>query len=555
METIRVEAKTVADAITEASIQLGTSSDNIEYKVISEGTKGFLGLGAKKAVIEAKKKFTDEDLMKEVFGTGTTEKPKKESGAKAKAEVRREDSAEKPQEKADKTYGAVKEKSRKEAARHEGFQDSWSTGSESIKAGSTSVGTAKEDRGNSAREGSKDNRDGSTRESGGKDSRVGSAREGNKDKDRRACSGSTGENGRADSGNVEEEDKESRAYGAREGNRNSREYGRGGREYNKGNRGYKGNGRNYNREDKENNRRPLHRQYANTEAPEFAEAEDTVMNPELAAMAAAGIAKEQEPKVPRVPADPEEAKARAEAFLKEMFQAMGMSVEMKMEFEEDTLSVDLTGEDMGLLIGKRGQTLDSLQYLTSLVVNKGKNSYVRVKLDTEDYRNRRKATLENLAKNIAIKVKKTRRPVFLEPMNPYERRIIHSALQNDPYVTTHSEGEEPNRKVVVTPKRRDMRPAGREGYRRPYGDRPYQRRRSYGDAASERKFHTEAETDAAQQMEAAAEQTNEGFAEAVAETAGAGVQAMEHAAAQNSENAAGVERAAEQAAETVGGAE
>ena len=110
---------------------------------------------------------------------------------------------------------------------------------------------------------------------------------------------------------------------------------------------------------------------------------------------------------------------------------------------------------MGILIGKRGQTLDSLQYLVSLVVNKDVNGYIRVKVDTENYRSRRKATLENLARNIAAKVKRTRRPVSLEPMNPYERRIIHSALQNDPYVTTHSEGEEPCRKVVVTLKKRE----------------------------------------------------------------------------------------------------
>ena len=159
---------------------------------------------------------------------------------------------------------------------------------------------------------------------------------------------------------------------------------------------------------------------------------------------------ESTPKQPRIPANPEEAIRRAETFPKDVLRTMEMDVEVKSVYEDDTLSVDLSGEDMGLLIGKRGQTLDSLQYLTSLVVNKGKASYVRVKLDTEDYRERRKATLENLAKNIAFKVKKTRRPVFLEPMNPYERRIIHSALQNDPYVTTHSEGDEPCRKVVVT---------------------------------------------------------------------------------------------------------
>ena len=108
---------------------------------------------------------------------------------------------------------------------------------------------------------------------------------------------------------------------------------------------------------------------------------------------------------------------------------------------------------MGLLIGKRGQTLDSIQYLTSLVINKGKEKYVRIKVDTENYRQRRKDTLESLAKNIAYKVKRTKRPVSLEPMNPFERRVIHSTLQNDKYVSTHSEGEEPHRHVVVTLKK------------------------------------------------------------------------------------------------------
>ena len=134
-------------------------------------------------------------------------------------------------------------------------------------------------------------------------------------------------------------------------------------------------------------------------------------------------------------------------------------VEITSEYNttDGSLEVDFEGEDMGILIGKRGQTLDSLQYLTSLVVNKGKSNYIRVKLDTEDYRKRRKETLENLAKNIAYKVKRSRRPVALEPMNPYERRIIHSALQNDKYVTTHSEGEEPYRRVVVTLKKNGER--------------------------------------------------------------------------------------------------
>ena len=125
----------------------------------------------------------------------------------------------------------------------------------------------------------------------------------------------------------------------------------------------------------------------------------------------------------------------------------------KYDDAEKALDVDMRGEEIGILIGKRGQTLDSLQYLVSLVVNRGQADYIRVKLDTENYRQRRKETLENLAKNIAYKVKRTKRPVSLEPMNPYERRIIHSALQNDRYVTTHSEGEEPFRRVVVSLKK------------------------------------------------------------------------------------------------------
>ena len=139
-------------------------------------------------------------------------------------------------------------------------------------------------------------------------------------------------------------------------------------------------------------------------------------------------------------------------FLSSVFHAMKMEVEVVVSVneEEHSIDVDLKGEDMGILIGKRGQTLDSLQYLTNLSVNKNSDDYYKVKIDTENYRERRKETLENLAKNIAYKVKRTRRPVSLEPMNPFERRIIHSALQNNKYMTTHSEGEEPYRHVVVT---------------------------------------------------------------------------------------------------------
>lgn len=145
----------------------------------------------------------------------------------------------------------------------------------------------------------------------------------------------------------------------------------------------------------------------------------------------------------------------AKNFLNEVFRTMNLEVVIDMKYNEAarTMDIDLSGNEMGVLIGKRGQTLDSLQYLVSLVVNKDVEEYIRVKVDTENYRQRRRETLENLAKNISYKVKRTKRSVSLEPMNPYERRIIHSALQNDRYVTTHSEGDEPFRHVVVALKR------------------------------------------------------------------------------------------------------
>ena len=158
---------------------------------------------------------------------------------------------------------------------------------------------------------------------------------------------------------------------------------------------------------------------------------------------AAETAKEEVSEDREIP-DPKE-------FLSKVFEAMKMEVSISVETHENEMDIELSGKDMGVLIGKRGQTLDSLQYLTSIVVNKGQKEYIRVKVDTENYRSRRKDTLENLAKNLAYKAKRTKNPVSLEPMNPYERRIIHSALQNDKYVTTHSEGEEPYRKVIITP--------------------------------------------------------------------------------------------------------
>ena len=172
----------------------------------------------------------------------------------------------------------------------------------------------------------------------------------------------------------------------------------------------------------------------------------------------------------------------AKDFLRKVFDAMNMTVDVETVYseEEQTLSVDLSGDEMGILIGKRGITLDSLQYLISLVVNRNSESYIKVKLDTENYRKRRKETLENLARNLAQKVKRIHKPVYLEPMNPYERRVIHSTLQKDRYVETHSEGEEPYRKVVIAPKpgmdsgygrgrySKGKSSYGRNGYRKSY---------------------------------------------------------------------------------------
>lgn len=190
--------------------------------------------------------------------------------------------------------------------------------------------------------------------------------------------------------------------------------------------------------------------------PQKAAAEKKADEPQKAAFEKA-VEKEVKEEVKKetklVEVQPQTIKA-VEDFLKNTMKAMDMEVELKTEIDQDgALCVDMSGEHMGILIGKRGQTLDSLQYLANRVANKHQEGYVRVKLDTENYRARREETLRHLAKNIAHKVKRNRRPVALEPMNPYEKRIIHSALQSDPYVMTHSEGEEPFRKVVITLKK------------------------------------------------------------------------------------------------------
>ena len=287
--SIRVSAKTLDDAITEALIQLGVTSDKLEYEVIEKGSAGFLGIGMKQAVIEAwrKEEKEPEPDIREII--------KEEMSFKPEEDTEKKETVQPKKDKKEKTPAAEKKSK-----------------------------PAKE--------------------------------------------------------------------------------------------------------------KPV---------KEKAEKEETAENTPASVKEKQELAKVEEQTIKAV-----------EEFVQDTLKAMNMDVEITSSIDEDgALCVDMKGEHMGILIGKRGQTLDALQYLANRVANKHQDGYVRVKLDTENYRARREETLKHLAKNIAHKVKRNRRPVALEPMNPYERRIIHSALQSDPYVTTHSEGEEPYRKVVVTLKK------------------------------------------------------------------------------------------------------
>ena len=321
-------AKTVDEAITQACLELGVTSDRLDYDVIQEASSGFLGIGSKPAVIRARAR-SFEELEAERKAIEEAEKKAKESVVT-------------------KAFETVKE------------EPKVITSDEIEKRAAAAAAKAKV--------------------------------EGRPEVELRP---------------------ERRERRPAEGRRNSREK-RGGRA-----------------------EESLHRE--ETAIPEY---EPSKPKPERVVRP---ISKEKE----------EELKAAAEGFLRSVFAAMKIDAKIHSEYDqkEGSLSCTFDGEEMGLLIGKRGQTLDSLQYLTSLVVNKKSEDYVRVKLDTEDYRARRADTLSNLARNIAYKVKKTHRPVSLEPMNPYERRIIHSSLQGNRFVETYSEGEEPYRHVVVTPKR------------------------------------------------------------------------------------------------------
>ncbi|MDO4479298.1 MAG: RNA-binding cell elongation regulator Jag/EloR [Lachnospiraceae bacterium] len=346
MDYREMSAKNVDEAITKACLELGITSDHLDYEVVSEGSSGFLGFGSRNAVIRYREK--QPEVIEEIPSIIKKDEKVKVITAED-IEARAAAAAQKAKE-----QGIEPEDN---APTHGGYRNGYS------------------DR----KDGRRDRRD---------------RRDRNDRHDRR--------------------DRNGRGRNDRRDNRNRRN----------------------DRVSEELNR--IGAKLLTEEKPH----EPSMPKP-------------QRKISPRTEEQVAAIKKLAEEFLSGVFGAMNMSVSIRMEYdqEEGALSCIFDGDDMGILIGKHGQTLDSLQYLTSLVINKNEEEYIRVKLDTEDYRNRRKETLINLSRNIAHKVKQTRHAIALEPMNPYERRIIHSALQNNPYVETYSEGEEPYRHVVVTMKK------------------------------------------------------------------------------------------------------
>ena len=371
-EYIEVSGKTLQDAITAACLKLNVISSNLDYTVIDQGSRGFLGLGAKPARIRARAKSASDaaaailnDVLNKAEKKVQNQAEKAEAPAKEEAPVRKEKKApartEKPVEEAVKE-AVLEKKAEAEAAASE----------------------------------------------------------------------------------EKTEKKKSR---------------------------------NDSRQNQKSRNRKKNRK------PEKAEASAPVRQDKAAPTEEAAKAPGKKAEKPQLtPEKIEEINEKALVFLKDVFKAMNLNVDISTSYSDETgiLTINMEGDDMGMLIGKRGQTLDSLQYLVSLVVNKGIDGYIHVKADTENYRERRKQTLENLAKNISGKVKRTRKSVTLEPMNPYERRIIHSSLQNDRFVTTYSEGEEPYRRVVVALKK------GVQAERPERPERPRRDRRGRRDNRAER---------------------------------------------------------------------
>ena len=356
MDVITVTARTVDEAVNKALIELEVTSDKLDYEVLEKGSTGFLGIGAKPAVISARRKDGSEDIMKEFSSI-----PESVSGE------------------------ALREEFHEEDAENHAAPEIGEPGSTEAADGKAAAAAAAADAPGAA-----------------DISGVSIAAEA---VDVSGAAGIAGASAASDAVDVSVETAKSGASAA-------------GRA---------------------------------VDVSDAADASAVDMSGAADAVDAAGSAVPAPKKKPSPIANPEEVCQKAEKFLQDVFRAVNLdvTVETSVNQEDREICVNLSGDDMGILIGKHGQTLDSLQYLLSLVINRGTGEYIRVRLDTENYRERRKETLETLARNIAYKVKKTHIPVALEPMNPYERRIIHSALQSDRYVMTRSEGDEPYRHVII----------------------------------------------------------------------------------------------------------
>lgn len=458
MDMITVSAKTLDEAITKALIELQTTSEHLHYEIIQKESSGFLGLfGAKPCVIRARVMGEEEE---KALKKAALEKEKAEKAAARAAEkpVSKpvQKSSERPAEKPAKREFEKKDYEKRESDKKE-FQ--------------------KRDA---------EKRDADKKETDKKE--FDKKEFERKDSDRKPFEKKEGEKK-----NFEKKNSERRNFEKKESGRKDFEK------------------KNFEKNSEKNFDKNLDKNFERKrqEKPE-AELKAAEAKPE----------KEQKAKPP-VNVDEALVRKNAKEFLEQVFGAMGMQVVIDTVYnaEEGELQVLMAGDDMGILIGKRGQTLDSLQYLVSLVVNKETDGYLRVKLDTENYRERRKETLETLAKNISYKVKRTKRPVSLEPMNPYERRIIHSALQNDRYVVTRSEGEDPYRHVVISLKRDSYNGGGRKDRYNSRKDRNTERnaernRDKNAEKNFEKNFEKSAEKAADKVIEKAAEKLTETASEA-----------------------------------------
>ncbi len=387
-EYMQFSAKTKSEAITKACMELGVSSDQLDITVVSEGSSGFFGIGSKPAVIKARRKAVpdEEQDMKEILDSV-------KNVSLDSVEEKKKEQVKKPEKKAQEKQ-SVKEKKEKPVEKKE----------KPVEKKEKPVEKKEKPAEKKEKPAEKKEKSVEKKEKPAEKQEKSVEKQERKEK-------TSEKPERKEKSSVKQERKEKSSQSARETASAEK-------------------------------RDLIDTEFDENTARQEKQSKD---HPE----------KEKQSKPVEILTDEAEIREieeRARVFLKDVFASMDLGeVDIKSVYnrEDGSLDVDFEGEDMGVLIGKRGQTLDSLQYLTSLVVNKNKDKYIRVKLDTEDYRRRRKETLENLAKGIAYKVKKTRKQVVLEPMNPYERRIIHSVLQSNKYVETVSEGEEPYRHIVV----------------------------------------------------------------------------------------------------------